>query len=250
MIHLAICDDDKQTLDSVGQLVTKYADMNPQLGLIVNKFNSVYDLVESIEKGERSYQIYVLDIIMPLINGIDVGKYIRKYDEQALIIFMTSSTDYVMDALSVSLFQYLLKPIESQKLYPVLERACSKITQTMDTNVMLRVKGGIAYVRYHQIMYIEYINHAMTFHLATGKSFITMVMRESFSNYIDMHLQDPRFIKPHASFVVNMDFVQLITTKEFEMINGEKIPISKRAYTNVRRKFINYMVSRHDSVAN
>lgn len=250
MINLAICDDDKQALENVSQLVLNFSEKRPQFGLVVSKFNSVYDLLESIEKSERSYQIYILDIIMPIINGIDVGKFIRKFDEQALIIFMTSSTDYVMDALSVSIFQYLLKPIEGQKLYPVLERACSKINLSRDTNVMLRVKGGIAYVRYHQITYIEYINHAMIFHLNTGKSISTMVMRESFSSYIQEHLQDSRFIKPHASFVVNMDYIQLMTINEFEMVNGEKVPISRRAYTIVRQKFIKYMVSRHNSVAN
>lgn len=250
MINLAICDDDKQTLENVSQLVSKFSETKPQFGLVVNKFNSVYDLLESIEKSERNYQIYILDIIMPIINGIDVGKYIRKFDEQALIIYMTSSIDYVMDALSVSLFQYLLKPIDGQKLHPVLERACSKINLSRDTNVMLRVKGGIAYVRYHQITYIEYINHALIFHLNTGKSISTMVMRESFSSYIQEHLKDSRFIKPHASFVVNMDYIQLMTINEFEMVNGEKVPISRRAYTIVRQKFINYMVSRHNSIAN
>jgi DNA-binding LytR/AlgR family response regulator len=93
------------------------------------------------------------------------------------------------------------------------------------------------------------MNHTMTYHLTTGKTLTTMVLRESFTDFTEKYLRDPRFIKPHASFVLNMDQVQVMSTKEFEMVDGEAVPISKRAYTQVRKQFMDYILLRHGGLA-
>jgi DNA-binding LytR/AlgR family response regulator len=93
------------------------------------------------------------------------------------------------------------------------------------------------------------MNHTMTFHLTTGKKLTTMVLRESFAQLTECYLQDFRFLKPHASFVLNMDHVQIITPKEFEMLDGGIVPISRRAYAAARKRFTEYILARHGGMA-
>ncbi len=245
MIRIAVCDDEINTLEGIGHMILEYAHANPQLGITLRRFHSAYDLLECQDSREQSFHIYFLDILMPLMDGIEVGRQIRKMDDQAIIIYLTASADYALDSFKVSPFQYLVKPIDRNKLFGVLEKACTKIKLATDAKVLVRVKGGLACILYHQICFIEYMNHTMTYHLTNGKTLTTMVIRESFTDFTEKYLQDMRFIKPHASFVLNMDYVQVMTSKDFEMMGGETVPISKRAYTQVRKQFMEYMLTKN-----
>lgn len=109
-------------------------------------------------------------------------------------------------------------------------------------NVLIKSKGGLANVGLHQIEYVEYRDHALSFHLSDGRAIPSRVIHQSFSWVVENTLNDPRFVKPHASYVVNMDRVRTMTDREFEMDCGAGIPISKRVYGQVKRKFIDYMV--------
>lgn len=249
MIRIAVCEDELNMLDDIGRMVLEYANANPQFNISLHSFKSAFDLLESRNGKNASFHIYLLDILMPLMNGIELGRHIRKDDDQAVIIFMTSSREYALESFKVSPMQYLLKPVHEITLFSALEKACQRVRQAADSNVLVRVKGGIACIRYHQISFIEYMNHTMTYHLTTGKTLTTMVLRESFTDCTDNYLKDPRFIKPHASFVLNMDHVQVMTAREFEMMGGEIVPISKRAYAQIRKQFTDYILARHGGVA-
>ncbi len=249
MIRIAVCEDESNMLEAVGRMVLEYASANPQMNITLHSFHSAYDLLESRNGKDAPYHIYLLDILMPQMNGIELARYIRKDDDQAVIIFMTSSREYALESFKASPMQYLVKPVHEITLFSALEKACQRVKQSADINVLIRVKGGIACIRYHQISYIEYMNHTMTYHLITGKTLTTMVLRESFTDCTEKYLQDQRFIKPHASFVLNMDHVQVMTAREFEMQGGEIVPISKRAYAQVRKQFTDYVLARHGGVA-
>ncbi len=249
MIRVAICEDDHVMLENMTRMVREFSIANPHLGITIHPFASTFDLLDSREKQSAPYHIYLLDVLMPVMSGIELGRYIRKDDDHAVIIYMTSSTEYALESFKASPLQYLVKPIQTGVLHQVLEKACQKLKQYQDQQVLIRVKGGIALVRYNQIAYIEYMNHTMTYHLITGKTLTSMVLRESFTDCTEKYLQDPRFIKPHASFVLNMDYVQVLSSKEFQMQNGETVPISKRSYIMVRRQFMDYVLARHGGIA-
>ncbi len=248
MIRLAICDDDVNTLECVGRMAREYAGLNPQWGIAVHQFRSAYDLLRN-ENREPGFHIYLMDIMMPGVNGIDAAQRIRRMDEEAVIVFMTAGEEFALESFKASPLSYLVKPIREGTLFPVLEKACQRVQKAADDYVMVRVKSGTALIRYHQIVFIEYMNHTMTYHLTTGKTLTTMVLRESFTDFTEKYLRDPRFIKPHASFVLNMDQVQVMSAKEFEMVGGEVVPVSKRAYAQVRKQFMDYILLRHGGLA-
>lgn len=249
MIHIAICEDDRVMLEETSRIARLFALNNPHWDIAVSPFRSAFDLLECIEKKAVTFQICLLDILMPGMNGIELGRHIRKADDQAVIIFQTSAFEYALESFKVLPMQYLIKPVAEATLHTVLEKACLKVKQTEDDQILVRMKGGMACIQYHQIVFIEYMNHTITYHLTTGKTVTTMVLRESFTDCMAKFLQDPRFLKPHASFVLNMDHVHIMTTREFEMPGGKFVPISKRAYAQVRRQYMDYVLKRHGGIA-
>lgn len=110
--------------------------------------------------------------------------------------------------------------------------------------VLVRIKGGIAQITSHQIAYMRYQNHMVIFHLASGRSVSTAMMRVSFSDYVSRYLRDKRFVKSHNAYVVNMDHVQVLGKQQFYMMNGDAVPISKRVYADVKKRFVDYMLGK------
>ncbi len=236
-------------LEETSRMVRLFASANPQWDISVSTFRSAFDVLDCIEKKNVGFQICLLDILVPGMNGIELGRFIRKADDQAVIIFLTSAHEYALESFKVLPMQYLLKPVQEATLHAMLEKACQRVKQAEDDQVLVRLKGGMARIQYHQIAYIEYMNHTITYHLTSGKTVTTMVLRESFTDCMARFLQDTRFLKPHASFVLNMDYVQVMTAREFEMPGGEFVPISKRAYAQVRRQYMAYVLKRHGGIA-
>ena len=130
MIRIAICDDDIPTLESVYTLVKAYADAHPEIEFLIRRFHSVYDLLECLENRERNFHVYLLDILMPLLNGIELGVQIRKNDMHAAIIYLTTSPEYALDSFQVSPSTYLIKPVEKDSLFTALDRCCGQIQRT------------------------------------------------------------------------------------------------------------------------
>lgn len=245
MIRIAICDDSIASIEEVYNLVCQYACAHPENEFSVRRFHSVYDMLECIEDKTRHFNIYLLDILMPLLNGLDLGMQIRKTNAHAAIIYLTSTREYAFESFKTNPAGYLVKPVEREALFPILDRVCGQIEHMEDSIVLVRAKDGLISVRFNQIVYMEYVRHTIIFHLINGSTVCSMVMRESFTSFERNHVYGPRFIRPHASYIVNMDYAQSMTNTKFVLKGGE-VPISKRVYAQVKRRYMEYMLSRNE----
>ena len=115
-------------------------------------------------------------------------------------------------------------------------------------NVLIKCKNGTTNVAMHQIEFVEYQDHALLFHLNDGRQITSRAIPESFSKVIENTLDDSRFIKPHASYAVNMDYILSIQAYDFMMASGAQVPISKRIYSQVKQQFVDYKTNRTDTV--
>jgi len=245
MLRIAICDDNIEELEKTSLMTSAFAQTKSDRDFYVRRFQSPYDLLECVNTG-IAFSIYILDIIMPVMNGIDVGAKIREKDENAIIIYLTSSTDYAIKSYNVYAFQYLLKPVGETELFDILEKAINKINFETTQSFPVKTKQGISAVRYHKIMFVEYSNHIMIFHLSDGTRVTSIIMRDSFEVLLESILRDYRFVKTHASFVVNLNFVSDIFQKNFVIKDNRTIPISKNIYTDVKKRYIDFLLEGGD----
>ncbi len=244
VIRVAICDDDILSLELLYELVQAYLSKQPQSEFLIRRFHSPYDLLECVENPNLQFHIYFLDVVMPIFSGIEVGRIIRKSDDFAAIIYTTSSSDHALEAISTEALQYLVKPIEPDALHAALDTALRRLEQSAGKNVLIKRKDGLTNIAMHQIEYVEYRDHALSFALRDGEMVPSRTIQQSFGWVADNVLNDPRFLKPHSSFIVNMDYVATLNAKEFVMASGTLIPISKRVYAAVRQQYIDYMVDK------
>ncbi len=246
MIRIAICDDIASELENIHDMVLQFTKKTPETDFYVRCYHSAYDLLTAVENGSR-FEIYLLDIVMPQISGIDIGESIRKKDDLAVIIYLTSSQEYALESYSVFAFQYLVKPVPGPALIAVLKKALLKIGLENSQIFPIKTKEGISAVHYNEILYVEYKSHSLLFYLSDGSTLGTVSTREPFECAVKELLADNRFVRPHASFVVNMSHVRAITGKEFVMTSRACVAISQKNYKEVKNQYIDYLLEKGES---
>lgn len=244
MIKIAVCDDEPMELQAIGSMLSDYLQNHPETELEFTLFPSSEQLIGHIP--DDYFHIYLLDIIMDGTNGIEAGELIHQRYPQALLIYLTISPDYAIASYSVNAYFYLLKPLEEEKLIPVLERAIGDCRERDDYQIV-RTKTGTISVMNKEILYVEYMNHIFVYHLSDGTCVSSLTFRCSFDEAASPLLTSPLFVKISSSFLVNLAGVRGVTAKGFLMRDGAELSITRR-YTEARHRYLEHMLRgvRHD----
>lgn len=236
-MRIAICDDDRQELLLISRLVEEYSGCGFEAGKMeVCSFENNLDLIAQIESGKH-FDVFLLDVIMPHMNGIELASEIRSKDQVAKIVFLTSSPEYAVESYAVSAFHYLLKPIRRDKLFPVLEKACSEISSRLKQYIVVRTQTGLSKVFFHDLIYVEVLGRTVYFH---QKSEVTIESTSTISQVEAILLRDTRFIKPHRSYIVNLDYVKSLSQEGFRTTGGKFIPVSRNIFKEVKQGYIDH----------
>ncbi|MCX4267746.1 MAG: LytTR family DNA-binding domain-containing protein [Lachnospiraceae bacterium] len=242
MIQIALCDDDRKVLDALEERIACYA-KEKSVNLYINKFYRAEELETQLEK-KKDYPIYFLDILMPDRDGIEIGKVIRKQDDQAVIIYLTSSADYALQAFGVFAQRYLLKPIQQREFEEAMDFA---VRQTLQMQKVLHVNTieGIRNLFYQEIEYIENVSRTLYIAVVNGEPVISRFLRKSFESDMEELLENENFIQVHKSFIVNLRYIKLYNQSQIVMFSDKVVPVSRSRQTEVKRIYLQYLSKRY-----
>lgn len=243
MLHIAICDDQPRELEVINEYIKEYLETNT-LEAEIKEFSHPEKLVTTIET--ENFHLYILDIVMPMVNGLELGKEIRRFDSKAQIIYATTEPQFALQAYVASPINYLIKPIDKQQLYNTLTFAISKIDLSEERTFTVKTTNSLRVLNLSDILCCEYYNHAVSFTLIGGEVISSRTIRESFVEYSSPILKDTRFIKCHTSYIVNMRRVERFAKDSFTLRGGKIIPISAKQYPAVRDMYMDYLMSREN----
>lgn len=241
MLHIAICDDQPQELELVAAYTKEYVEQN-RIDAELRQFTHPDALLIACET-ER-FHLYLLDIVMPMVNGIEVGREIRRIDLEAQIIYATSEPSFALEAYAANPVNYLLKPVNKSKLFDSLALATSKLDLAEELTLTVKTKDGLRVVPLFAIVCCEYAERAVRYTLADGEAITTRTLQESFAEHVQPLLQDKRFLQPHNAFVLNMSRVEGFSKEGFAMRGGRAVPISAKQYGAVREAYMNYLLAK------
>ena len=236
MYRISVCDDNGGELEKICSIINDYTAEN-NINAEVKTFSSGRELIE-YEYGGQYSDIYILDIIMPDMNGIQLGKAIRQKNPEAFIIFLTTSKDYALESYSVKAFSYLIKPAVREAVEAELADCFSRISKPPERFV-LKCSTGTVSVSAEDIVYIEYYNHRMIYRLAGGKVLESVYFRETFDSMIGNFIKNGSFIKSSASYLVNMKHIKNVNNVGFTMSDGTLLTVTRR-YAEARKKYIDH----------
>ncbi len=238
MLQIAICDDNIDELSNMVQLINQYrASKNFSCEYAV--FPNGFELVSALEKGKQ-FDIYCLDIIMPGFTGIDVAKEIRSFDKTAPILFFTSSPEFALESYSVKAINYVLKPITKEKLFFTFDEMLEQIKAEKDEDaIIVKSKDGIQKILIYNLTFAEVIGRNVLYHLRSGK---VIECTEPFSYVCDNLLKYGCFIKPHRSYLVNMQYVDTIENHQMILQTLSTIPVAQGKAREIKQQYLNYQM--------
>ena len=227
MINIAICDDNTSNCSEIENILLKYAIKN-NLKFNIDIFYSGEQLYKFLNKGNK-YNIIFLDIELGKLSGIQLGLKIREdlADEITKIIYISSHESYAMKLFDIRPFNFLIKPINEDKLIELLDKI--RIILNIDYNVFYYKKDKILNKIYiKDILYFEGCNKNTK--LNTLKEQI--LIKDSLKDIFD-RLYKYNFFYSHRSYLVNYNSIIKFESDRLIVANGDIIPISQP-----RRKYV------------
>ncbi len=238
MIQVAICDDEPEILQELSGAVTDYGTQK-DLDLSIDTYSSAKDLEKQTTYGKQ-YQIYILDMLMPQMNGIEIGQAIRSHDRQSAIIYLTSSMDFAYQAFGVFAQRYLLKPVAESQFFEAMDFAVENALH-MQKTVYVKTASGLHKIFCHETEYVESASRAVHICATDGTEIVSRLLRKSFEREMETLLESRDFVQTHKSFIINLSYVKLFGPDQIIMRSGALIPVSKSRQTAVKRIYLNYI---------
>lgn len=234
MLKIAICDDNMMELTAIAKLLNQYR-VDKGKDIKYNAFHGAFNLLEAMR--QQSYDVLILDILMPGIDGMRVAQEIRQFDCQVKIIFLTSSTEFAVDSYAVQAHYYLLKPGTANRLFPIMDRIFLDAQRATDS-LYLQSSSSVARLYFNHIELLEVNNKKLLFHLSDGR---TSEINGALLNYEEAFLCRKEYVKVHRSYLVNMEFVDTFGTKELITCAKKIVPISRLLFAQVREAYMQFL---------
>jgi DNA-binding LytR/AlgR family response regulator len=231
---VVICDDIERDVEQLSEFLLAY---DHSFEIIV--YNSGEALIDDFLNSDEDADIVFLDIHMPGIDGVETAKMIRRKNEDIRIIFITSSKEYYQQAFEVFASNYILKPLNKDRLYTVLDRVLDEIRKDHSQKISIRYRSSIHNVDCRHILYIESQDKLITFYMSDGSNLQCYSKLDDVEN----ELPEQTFIRCHKSFIVNAAHIDEMADNFF-IVGDVKINISKNRMKSTKDKYYSYLFSR------
>ncbi|MDE6639694.1 MAG: LytTR family DNA-binding domain-containing protein [Acetatifactor sp.] len=233
-MKIAICDDEIHFIDATCLLLEQWA-KERGIKLTIYRFTNGDDLIAA-NQNERM-DLILLDVIMPLLNGMDTARELRNTNQTVPIIFLTSSREFAVDSYEVKALNYLIKPVNPEKLFLTLDdflRTCN-----LSKNFLtVKTVDGFCRIMLADVDYLEAQNKQVLIHLTTGR---TIAIRELFSKCAEIFTPENGFCCCHRSYIVNLSNVEKFSKTEVTTITNAVIPISRSSYAAFKETYFKNM---------
>lgn len=228
-LRIAICDDSAADRDYLAGLARRWAGQRlhtVQLALYPSAESFLFAYAE-----DKTVQILLLDIEMGQMDGVTMARTLRKDNDGVQIVFITGYSEYIADGYEVEALHYLMKPVDENKLFSVLDRAADKLCRNEQV-LTLELSGETVRLPVYQIRYAEVQGNYVTVH---AKSDYTAKMTLS---ELETRLDDS-FFRLGRSALVNLGYVARVTKTAVTLNDGSVLPLPRGAYDRINRAIIN-----------
>ena len=226
-MRIAVCDDQPEQLKQICDWVSEWPNCPGDLTL--HPFDNGDSLLRAHQA--RPFDLVLLDVMMPLLNGMETAKEIRLNDQSVKLIFLTATADFAVDAFTVKASNYLLKPVVPQKLYQCLDEITEELRSSAK-KICIKGLHALHRIAVADIEYIESQNKKILFVLSNGQSILS---GEPLYTYEEKLTLEDGFFKCSRSFIVNINRIVTFTAKEIRTHSGARISISR----SLHREFEN-----------
>lgn len=247
MINVVLCDDIPVQLELVKDLVSEFF-KERGIKADIASFTSGEQLLADSSRIQRT-DIYFLDMIMPGIKGIELGKELRKRGETGKIIYLTATAEYAVESYQVGAFFYILKPVSRQKISEVLSSALTGITRERlgnageegaDRYFRINTRNGPVSVLTSDILYVDIENRCPAYHMKDGEVYTGRTVRTNFADALAELSGMPNFYFAGSRLLVNLSRIEQVDKESVTFTGMHVLCPSRKSCEVLLEKLSNF----------
>ena len=174
-----------------------------------------------LEKYRPVYDLVLMDIALPKINGMEAAVRLRELDRTTTIIFVTNMAQFAVRGYEVDAFDFVVKPVSYSNFALKLQRALNKLGTRRDTEVLVSMADGLYRIASSQIKYIEISGHRMVYHTTDGTIKAYGNLKE-----VESVLSGKMFVRCNSCYLVNLNYVYAIRGYTV-VVDGDELQICR-----------------------
>lgn len=229
-MRIALCDDQIEYAET---LLVKLKSFEAFSCAKLDLFSSGNQLLQSVENG-NIYDLFFLDIDMPGIDGLELGRRLNSYCKKAIIIFVTNHEKYAIDAFDCDACGYLLKNCDEGMFSGTIEKAIRRY-RALNQNIFLDTETGTATVPVDSILHIEYSGRRCHYYTTSGEYIIRRSLNSALSE-----LQEFGFIRIHQYRIVNLAKIRMIQKNSLVLVDNSTIELSRYRRDEAFQKYVEF----------
>jgi two-component system, LytTR family, response regulator len=242
-VRVLLVDDEPLARSLLGEQLAAHREIE-----IVGEATNGFDAVKLI--AELEPDLVFLDIQMPKLSGFEVLELLG--DEAPAVIFVTAYDEFALQAFEVHAVDYLLKPVEPERLAAAVVRATERLAAAQPAidaealasaarpsgrrleRVLFREEGRVHVLPVGRIDYVEAQDDYLSF-AAAGKRF----RKQQTMARLESELDATRFVRIHRSYLLNVERLarlELYAKDSWIAIlgDGTKLPVSRSGHARLR----------------
>lgn len=231
MYHIAIVEDEEEFLAQLQEYLKQYQ-KEQDVPLKISVFS---DGAEILEDYQPLYDIILLDIEMPQVNGMDAAEQIRQMDTDVVLMFITNMATYAIRGYEVGALDFVMKPINYYTFSMKFTRAIKRAKQKEQRQILLGLSDGVKKFGIHQIHYVEVQNRMLHYHTEEGEYVVRGTMAS-----VEQMLAPYPFVKCNHWYIVNLMHVSEVR-KNTAVVGGHELEVSRRNRTAFLKALTEYV---------
>ena len=240
MLHVALVDDSPFQRELEFELIQEFLKEYPY-EVEIECFTGGSALLERVSAspagGGKIFDLFILDIIMPELSGIELADLLRKKGQTGAIVFISASADYAVQSYDVDATYYLLKPIDRDKFYRVFDRVFSGLQMNAETDKLaVDISDGMVFIEKKHLDYVCVQNRRPCYVMDDGRQLLGKVLRGKFRDAMAPLLADPHFAECGLTYVVRLNAIDTADEQGVMLRNGTMLYLSAGAARDMMRR--------------
>lgn len=218
MPRIAIVEDENRYAQILVKFCDKYG-KDYQEEIITECYDNPMIFLQNY-RGE--FDIILMDILMPQMNGMECARQLRKKDENVILCFVTSMAKYAIHGYEVGAIDFIIKPVSYEEFSMKLSRILRRFKKQASDTILISNRNETKNIDLRDIYYVEVYNHSLIYHTHDGNY-------EAYGKLTSIE-EDERFrnfVRVSPSHLVNCRMITSIQGDSMT-VRDEKVPISRR----------------------
>lgn len=231
-MKIAVCDDDRAVIEQIEQ----YIEIIHDKSLEYEVFFCAEELQWYITEHDVKFDVFILDIEMKEMSGIDFAKKFREKNVNALVIFMTSHSQYVFDVFETITFDFIEKPLTFEKMKKMLEKTKKYLGIERKSFVFSYRKNNYS-IAFSNISYLEKEGRRVWIYTTDDKKYQSNMTLEEIWSQLDVET----FGLLNKSLIVNISKIEGIMGESVVLHDGKQLYVSRDYKKELKKKHLDYL---------